>query len=146
MFRRTLGLFATCLLLAATPAIASAATPVSVDLQDPSTGDAMKAMQIVPSPATVKSGRVTFKITNRSKTLVHELLLIKPAAGANLDYDAKQQRVVEDKLVKLVDTDDIQSGKSVTKTVTLKPGHYEMICNQPGHYQQGMHTAFDVHN
>jgi uncharacterized cupredoxin-like copper-binding protein len=34
----------------------------------------------------------------------------------------------------------------VTKTLklNLKPGHYTLICNFPGHYQAGQHTDFTV--
>jgi uncharacterized cupredoxin-like copper-binding protein len=29
-------------------------------------------------------------------------------------------------------------------TVTLAPGHYELVCNLPGHYTAGMYTQLDV--
>ncbi len=28
--------------------------------------------------------------------------------------------------------------------VTLEPGAYQLVCNLPDHYENGMHTAFEV--
>ena len=122
---------------------ALAASQVSVGLQDQSSGDGMSGMRIEAVPATVKAGRIEFKVTNDSKVTTHELLLVKAPSGP-LPYDKKQQRVAEAGLVKFIDTDDIRPGRSVTKAVTLKPGAYEMLCNQPGHYEQGMHATLTV--
>ncbi len=131
------------LLLTAAP-LAMAAQAVHVQLQDPSSGNGVSVMRILASPAQVQPGRVTFDVQNDSKALVHEMLLLKRPAGGKLPYDAATQRVIEARTVKLVDTDDIKPGASVTETVSLKPGRYEIICNQPGHYMQGMKTPFTV--
>lgn len=124
---------------------AKAASTVHVLLEDPSAGNGVTKMEIVPEPDHAKTGRVTFDIKNVSKDLVHEMLLLREShPGGPLPYNAKEQRVIEAKTVKLVDTDDIKPGASVQKTVNLRPGAYEMICNQPGHYAQGMRAAFNV--
>ena len=34
----------------------------------------------------------------------------------------------------------IRPGSSGWVTLTLAPGHYELVCNLPGHYAAGMHT------
>ena len=123
---------------------ALAASQVSVALQDQSSGDDISGMRIEAIPATVKAGRIDLKVTNNSKATTHELLLVKAPNGAPLPYDKKQQRVIETTVLKFVDIDDIRPGQFVTKAVTLKPGSYEMLCNQPGHYQQGMRAIFTV--
>jgi len=123
---------------------AHAATDVNVVLQDPSTDNGSSTMSVLATPKSVKSGTVVFTVKNASKTLVHEMLLLRPPASGQMPYDAKDQRVIEDKLVKTVDTDDIQPGQIVKKTAKLAPGSYEMICNQPGHFEQGMHLSFHV--
>ena len=47
--------------------------------------------------------------------------------------------------VTLVDEiEDIQGGSSESLTVNLDAGSYVLICNLPGHYQQGMHTSFSA--
>jgi len=132
------------LALGVLPVAAGAASMVNVVLQDPSTGSGVTKMQIVPTPATVPAGKVTYRIVNESKGLVHEMLLLKAPAAGKLPYSDTAQRVNESKTVKLVDTGDIKPGASVTKTATLKPGKYLMICNQPTHYASGMKTAFNV--
>jgi uncharacterized cupredoxin-like copper-binding protein len=38
----------------------------------------------------------------------------------------------------------LKAGQSKTLTLHLKPGHYALICNEPGHYMSGMHTDFRV--
>ncbi len=123
---------------------AGAASTVNVWLQDPSVGNNVSKMEIVAAPDTVPAGKVTFQITNQSKGLVHEMLLFNAPASGKLPYDAKTQRVIESKAVKLVDTNDIKPGASASKTVALKPGNYLMICNQPAHYASGMETPFTV--
>jgi len=142
--KRSLHAMLCALALGALPLSADAASTVNVLLQDPSTGNGVTKMQIVPTPDTVPAGKVMFEIANQSKGLVHEMLLLKAPATGKLPYNEKAQRVIENKTVKLVDTDDIKPGASITKTVTLKPGKYLVICNQPGHYASGMKAAFTV--
>lgn len=132
------------LALGVLPVAADAASMVNVVLQDPSTGSGVTKMQIVPTPATVPAGKVTFRIFNESKSLVHEMLLLNAPAAGKLPYSDTAQRVNESKTVKLVDTDDIKPGASATETMTLRRGKYLMICNQPGHYASGMEASFTV--
>jgi uncharacterized cupredoxin-like copper-binding protein len=128
-----------------TPVAALAATTVHVGLQDPSTEKSVAKMQIVLQPDQVRAGRVAFEVQNQSKTTIHEMLLLKqPPNNEPLPYDAKSQQVIESKTAKLVDTGDIKPGSSATKAITLRPGAYEIVCNQPGHYAQGMRAAFTV--
>jgi uncharacterized cupredoxin-like copper-binding protein len=134
----------TLLMLAAGNRTVLGATQVSVALQDPSSGGAIQSMHIEVTPNEVRAGRVVFTVKNESKKLVHELLLVKPPASGEMPYDTQAHRIIEDRLVKFIDTDDIQPGHSVTKVVTLGPGTYEMLCNQPGHYEQRMHATFSV--
>jgi hypothetical protein len=35
-------------------------------------------------------------------------------------------------------------GKTVQATLDFSPGNYVLICNVPGHYKQGMYSAFRV--
>ena len=38
----------------------------------------------------------------------------------------------------------IVAGASGWMTVTLAPGHYELVCNLPRHYAAGMYTQLNV--
>ena len=39
-------------------------------------------------------------------------------------------------------TTPIDAGRTKTLTLTLKPGHYALICNLPGHYRAGQFADF----
>jgi len=132
------------LILVLAGSYARAAEKVDVVLQDQTGGTATDHMAIISTPDKVTAGQVSFVIRNESKSLVHEMLLLRNSTSGDLPYDTTAQRIIERKTVKLVDTDDIQPGKSVTKTVRLSAGVYKMVCNQPGHYKSGMDTTFTV--
>lgn len=128
-------------------AASGAATPaeVQVSLQDASTGGDVHGMQMLAEAASVAAGPVTFHAANRSKTLVHEMLVVKVAnADAKLPYNTKTSEVVENRVKKLGEIPDLRPGASGTLTLDLAPGSYRLLCNQPGHYKQGMWTAFTV--
>lgn len=132
------------LILVLAGSYARAAGKVDVVLQDQTGGTAADHMAIISTPDKVAAGRVSFVIRNNSKSLVHEMLLLRTSTSGDLPYDTTAQRIIERKTVKLVDTDDIPPGKSVTKTVRLRAGVYKMVCNEPGHYKSGMATTFTV--
>lgn len=135
-----------CALVLAAPgwALAASGQAVSVHLRDQTDHGKTTSMSIAAAPGAVKAGSVTFTVHNDSHALKHEMLLLLNMPSGGFPYDAKIQRVIESKVKKFVDTDPIAPGGTVVKTVTLAPGHYSIICNQPGHYEMGMHTPFTV--
>jgi uncharacterized cupredoxin-like copper-binding protein len=121
---------------------ATAPKVIAVELLDATDDPSMAGMQLTVNQNSVPAGPITFAVTNRSKSIVHELLVVKvPDANTNLPYDEKDSKVVENKLNKLVDSDDIKPGIKKSFTVTLKPGDYLLICNEAGHYRAGMRAA-----
>jgi len=97
------------------------------------------------SSDSAKAGTVTFKVINNSKDMVHELLVIPlkdPAAP--VPFDDKTNRIDEGKAGSMGEVSDLDPGKSGSLTVTLKPGKYLLVCNQPGHFNAGMWKEFDV--
>jgi uncharacterized cupredoxin-like copper-binding protein len=52
--------------------------------------------------------------------------------------------VEEDKLTSMGEKGDIAAGQGADLALKLRAGHYMLICNLPGHYKLGMHTAFTV--
>jgi uncharacterized cupredoxin-like copper-binding protein len=40
-----------------------------------------------------------------------------------------------------IGVEDITAGSTRDLTVDLQPGRYVLVCNIPGHYKLGMHTA-----
>lgn len=130
--------------IAASP-LAHADATVNVGLQDASSGGNLAGMKMTATPDSVKTGRVTIHATNQSQGLIHEVIVVRaPANGAKLPYDDKTGRVIEKQISDLGEVSDLPAGKSGSLTVTLAPGNYLLICNQPNHYQAGMWTKLTV--
>lgn len=89
----------------------------------------------------VKAGRITLDVRNAADdNMEHELVVIR----TDLSDDAlpvSKGQVLERKLKKIGEVEDIGPGKSKRASFKLAPGHYALICNKPGHYALGMHTA-----
>ncbi|WP_175843483.1 plastocyanin/azurin family copper-binding protein [Burkholderia arboris] len=92
----------------------------------------------------VKAGHVTLDVKNAAdNNMEHELVLLR----TDLADDAlpvRKGQVLEHKLKKIGEVEDIAPGKSKRASFKLTPGHYALICNKPGHYAAGMHTVLVV--
>jgi hypothetical protein len=91
-----------------------------------------------------KAGDVTFTVTNYG-TIQHEFLVIKSdyLAGQipfNGDKFDEEEKGVEN----LGETGEFDPGLTKAVTVKLAPGHYQLVCNIPGHYKKGMAIPFEV--
>lgn len=125
--------------------VAAVHTLVNVKLQDPSSNPPAASMQMALDQSTVPAGKVTFHAVNLSKNAVHELLVVRTdGSGASLPYDESKSEVVEKRIRHLGEIADLKPGSSGSMTLALKPGAYELICNQPGHYKAGMAAALTV--
>ena len=124
---------------------AMAATLVKVEMQDPSTEDGIKSMQMKLDRDSVPAGEVRFEAVNGSKTLEHEMILVKSdQEPSSFPYDAKKDRVIEAKVKSLGEVSELKPGKSGHLSVNLKPGSYVLYCNQAGHLHQGMWARLNV--
>jgi uncharacterized cupredoxin-like copper-binding protein len=82
---------------------------------------------------------VRFTVRN-SGAAKHEFVVLrtdKPAAG--LLKGAKA-----DETGNVGEIPDLPPGVSKSLSLTLKPGHYALICNLPGHYKAGQHADLTV--
>jgi uncharacterized cupredoxin-like copper-binding protein len=123
--------------------IARADTAVNIVLQDASSGDNLSGMKMTATPDSVKAGRIKINATNESQGLVHEVIVVaSPPNVGKLPYDQKVGRVIEGRIKDLGEVSDLPPGKSGSLTLTLAPGNYLLICNQPNHYQAGMWARF----
>lgn len=92
----------------------------------------------------VKAGRITLDIKNAANNnMEHELVVLKTNLSDGALPVGKGQ-VLEHQLKKIGEVEDIAPGKSKRASFNLAPGHYALICNKPGHYAAGMHTALVV--
>ena len=113
----------------------AAATTVEVTIHD-------NSLTAVPSSAP--AGDVQFVVSNAG-THNHEFLVIKtdlapdalPVVGDTVDENASSLQVIDE-------IAPFAAGTQQTLTVNLAAGNYVLICNLPGHYQGGVHTAFTV--
>jgi uncharacterized cupredoxin-like copper-binding protein len=118
---------------------------VRIALEDSSTGWSLSDMRITLDQNMIKAGRITFQAVNRSSTLVHEVIVVKTAAKApELPYSEKQARVAESRIRRLGEISDLKPGASGSLTLSLEPGYYLLICNQPGHFKAGMKVSLEV--
>jgi uncharacterized cupredoxin-like copper-binding protein len=95
---------------------------------------------LVPKPTDVASGKVTFNARNAGQ-LTHEMVVIrtdKPAGDLLQGSRASESGSVGE-------AGEIKSGHQKAVSFKLKPGHYALICNLPGHYKAGQHADFNVH-
>ncbi len=85
---------------------------------------------IAPARQKAAAGEVTFKVENAGK-IKHEFVVIKtpkPADALDKGDEADETGAVDE-------IGDIEPGGTQSLKVTLKPGHYALICNLPGHYK-----------
>lgn len=147
LFRVVPGCLAALALVAiAVPFAVSAATSaVVVDLKDTTADSTLTGMAIAPSRTTLKAGDVSFSAVNRSKALVHEMILVKlDTPDQAMPYDTKEDKIDEERIKHLGEVSELEPGKSGTLRVKLAPGVYALLCNQPGHYNAGMISVVTV--
>jgi uncharacterized cupredoxin-like copper-binding protein len=109
-------------------------------------------MMLRISPTTIPTGQISFVASNMGWR-THELVILPLTSGA-----AAGQRVpgVDGKVAETGSLgeashscgsgtgDGITSGTVSWTTLTLPPGRYELICNQPNHYADGMYQQLVV--
>lgn len=108
-----------------------AASKVSVKLVE---------FKLTPSVKSVPRGSVTFVVRNAGK-LTHELVVIKTPRRAGKLPTSGMKAVETGRVGKLA---NVAPGATKKLTLRLKPGHYALICNIPGHYKAGQFTDFTV--
>jgi uncharacterized cupredoxin-like copper-binding protein len=97
--------------------------------------------KVTPATAAAKPGRVVFLVKNASKT-PHELVVLrnpKPAADLMNGHAAKATEAGH-----VGELSKIEPGQEERLALNLTPGHYDLICNYPGHYMGGMHANLSV--
>jgi uncharacterized cupredoxin-like copper-binding protein len=126
-------------------AYAATAQIVALTLQDSSVDPSNSGMVIKADPTKVKAGRVTLEAVNRSKDLVHEVLVVPaPSDGMELPYDTNTNTIIEKRVHSLGEISELKPGARGKLTLNLKAGTYLLLCNQPGHYKAGMSTKLVV--
>ena len=100
----------------------------------------MDEFSLKASPKSATAGKVTFDLRNNGSDR-HELIVIKTTKAAS---KLPQSGGRASEKGRVADSGTFAGGKSKKLTVTLKKGHYALICNLPGHYSGGMRSDFTV--
>ena len=118
---------------AAAPAVSAAPAParrISV---------ALREYSVAPSPTVGSAGKVTFNVRNAG-AIPHEFVVLRTAKPAGSLLKGAEA----DEAGNVGEIGDLQPGQAKTLTLSLKSGHYALICNLPGHYKAGQHADFTV--
>ena len=94
---------------------------------------------VFPATQGAPIGKVKFVVTNVGR-LEHEFVVIKtnkPAGNLLKGREANETGAVGE-------IDGVPAGQAKTLTLTLRKGHYALICNLPGHYLTGQFADFYV--
>ena len=93
---------------------------------------------------SIASPDVLFSISNKG-TMKHEFVVVK-TVFADGKIPVTGDHFKEDQVgVDFVDEiSQFAAGTTAELSTTLSAGTYQLVCNLPGHYQAGMHTAFTV--
>ena len=126
--------FVTAVSIAGSGAAARTAT-VNVQL-----GSIANEFALTPSVRSVPAGTVTFVVRNGGH-LGHEFVVVKTATPA-AKLPMSGGRASEKGSVGEIP--EFGAGATKRLTLTLKPGHYALICNVSGHYRGGQHADFTV--
>jgi uncharacterized cupredoxin-like copper-binding protein len=125
-------------------AAAAVAVSVSVLSADAVTVKPLVAVQVdefsvFPQTQGAPAGKVRFVVTNIGR-VEHEFVVIrtnKPAGNLLKGNEANETGAVGE-------LDGVKAGNARVLVLSLKRGHYALICNLPGHYKTGQFADFYV--
>lgn len=94
---------------------------------------------VFPGTQGAPKGKVRFVVTNIDQ-IEHEFVVVKTAKPADSLLKGREA----DETGAVGELDGVKAGNARVLTLTLKPGHYALICNLPGHYLAGQFADFYV--
>lgn len=109
-------------------------------------------MTLRATPASVPAGEISFVASNLGGR-IHELVVLPLASGASVGkrVPGPDGRIDETgSLGEASASCTAGSGEGITPgtvgwiTLTLPPGHYELVCNLQNHYANGMYQELNV--
>jgi uncharacterized cupredoxin-like copper-binding protein len=126
-------------------ASAEMATDMGMGMGDSTANHSKANMGLTLSQSEVASGEVTFRVTNGSSELVHEMIILPAPTGSRLlPYNDGNAAIDEEAAGHLGEVAELEPGKTGAVTLDLKPGTYVLACNVPGHFKNGMWAVVTV--
>jgi uncharacterized cupredoxin-like copper-binding protein len=92
------------------------------------------------------AGEVIFDVTNEAEQ-THEFVVLKTDLAEDAlptDENGDVDEAGDPGIELIGEIEDVEGGSTQSLTLGLDAGAYVLICNLPGHYQEGMHTSFSV--
>jgi len=126
----------TALAPAASSKAAKAATPAPLPHK---VGIGLKEFNITPASSQAAAGKVTFNVSNTGQAK-HEFVVVK----TNKPAGSLLKGAEADETGNVGEIGGVNPGATKHLTLNLKPGHYALICNLPGHYKAGQFANFTV--
>lgn len=100
--------------------------------------------EVTTSATAAKTGEVTFSVTNDGK-IGHEFLVVKTdIAPGEIPLDGDHFAEPTDGIEVIDEIGEFAVGTTETLTLNLEAGMYQIVCNLPDHYKNGMFIAFEV--
>lgn len=116
-------------------------TVVAVELGD---------MTVKATPATASAGKISF-VAHNAGAQQHELVVLPLTGDVGKRAPESDGKVSEEgslgeasKTCGADEGDNIDPGSTGWFTATVPAGTYELVCNIPNHYSEGMYTKFVV--
>ena len=105
----------------------------------------MGMMSIRTDHGTVKAGKVHFSVTNWSRAMVHEMLVVSVEnLNAPLPYDYGAAAIPEAQVKVLGEVDKLGANETGSLDLDLPAGNYLLICNVADHFASGMVAPLTV--
>ena len=94
----------------------------------------------IPGVQGAPAGSVTFTVKNTGK-IEHEFVVLRTLrpAGSLSSHNGEASEAGN-----VGEIGSVKAGQEKKLTLTLKKGHYALLCNLPGHYKSGQFTDFYV--
>ena len=103
-------------------------------------GVRLNEFNVLPAVQSARAGKVTFLVSNTGKA-EHEFVVLKTArpAGSLASHDGEASESGN-----VGEIGSVEPGAQKKLILTLKKGHYSLLCNLPGHYKSGQFVDFYV--
>ena len=100
----------------------------------------LNEFNVLPAVQGAPAGKVTFSVKNTGKA-EHEFVVLRTLrpAGSLTSHGGEASEAGN-----VGEIGSVKPGQLKKLTLTLKKGHYSIVCNLPGHYANGQFTDFYV--
>lgn len=103
----------------------------------------LREWSVTPSTEKASPGQITFEVSNQG-ALAHNFVVFSTELAPDQLPVENAQVVESDAVEEAGRVEEFPAGSSESLTLELDAGAYVLVCNLPGHYEQGMRAAFLV--